>query len=254
MTPLDAALLGVVEGISEFLPISSTGHLILASTLLGLPQGALEKTFEIAIQLGAIMAVVALYWKRFFDIELLAKLFVAFLPTAIIGFTVYPFFKAVLNGNAHVVVWSLIIGGIVLIAFDHWKREEDGTIESLTYAQCAILGVCQSVAIIPGVSRSAATIIGGEMLGMSRAAVVEFSFLLAVPTMLAATAFDVLKQWHAFSAADAGLIGIGGLVAFVVALASIRWLLHFVKNHGFAAFGVYRIVVGLAFLLLVIGL
>lgn len=252
MTPLDAAILGVVEGISEFLPISSTGHLILTSTLLDLPQGALEMTFEIAIQLGAIMAVVALYWKRLLDRELLQKLAVAFLPTAIIGFTVYPFFKAALSGNATVVVWALLIGGIALIAFDYLKREERGTIGTLTYTQCVILGLCQSVAIIPGVSRSAATIVGGELLGMSRAAVVEFSFLLAVPTMLAATGYDLLKQWHAFSASDLGLIGIGGFTAFIVALASISWLLSFVRSHGFAAFGIYRIALALAFLFFVL--
>lgn len=252
MTPLDAAILGVVEGISEFLPISSTGHLILAAKLLGLPHGALEQSFEIAIQLGAIMAVVALYWKRFLERETLQKLAVAFAPTALVGFTVYPFFKAALSGNAMVVVAALAIGGVALIAFDFLKREEHGSIASLTYAQCAILGLCQSVAIIPGVSRSAATIVGGELLGMSRAAVVEFSFLLAVPTMFAATGYDLLKQWHAFSASDFGLIGIGSLTAFLVALASIAWLLSFVRNHGFAVFGVYRIAVAVAFLVFVL--
>ncbi len=161
MNFFDAAILGVVEGISEFLPISSTGHLILASTLLGLAQTDLQKTFEIAIQLGAILAVVVRYWHRFFDLELIKKLIVAFIPTGIVGFTVYPFFKAALNGNATVVVWSLAIGGIVLIAFDWLKREETGTIASLTYAQAALIGLVQSIAIVPGVSRSAATIVGG---------------------------------------------------------------------------------------------
>ena len=252
MNIVDALILGVVEGISEFLPISSTGHLILASNLLGLPQTELLKTFEIAIQLGAILAVVALYWKRLLDVELLKKLAVAFAPTALIGFTVYPFFKASLNGNMQVVVWALLIGGIALIAFDYWKREESGSIEELSYTQCALIGLCQSVAIIPGVSRSAATIIGGELLGMSRAAVVEFSFLLAVPTMLAATAYDVLKQADTFSRSDLGLLGVGFIAAFVVALVSIRWLLAFVRTHGFAVFGAYRIVLALAFIVLVV--
>lgn len=252
MNLFDAALLGVVEGISEFLPISSTGHLILASTLLGLGQTDLQKTFEIAIQLGAILAVVAKYWERFLDIELLKKLVVAFIPTGVIGFTVYPFFKAALNGNVHVVVLALAIGGLVLIAFDWLKREESGTIESLTYAQSALIGLVQSVAIIPGVSRSAATIVGGELLGLSRSAVVEFSFLLAVPTMLAATGYDLLKNAHAFANADYGYIGVGFVTAFVVAYLSLGWLLEFVRTRGFAPFGVYRIAVAALFFILVL--
>jgi undecaprenyl-diphosphatase len=253
MTPFDAGLLGIVEGVSEFLPISSTGHLILASTLLGLQQTDIQKTFEIVIQLGAILAVVVYYWRRFFDIELIKKLVVAFIPTGLVGFLVYPFFKAALNGNLQVVVWSLILGGIVLIFFERFKREDSGTIESLSYAQCAQIGLIQSIAIIPGVSRSAATIVGGELLGMSRVAVVEFSFLLAVPTMLAATGYDLLKQAHAFSSADFGLLAIGGIAAFVVALGSIHWLLSFVRTHGFSGFGIYRIAVGLVFLIFVLG-
>jgi undecaprenyl-diphosphatase len=252
MNFLEAGILGVVEGVSEFLPISSTGHLILASTLLGLAQTDVQKTFEIAIQLGAILAVVARYWARFFDMELIKKLIVAFIPTGIIGFTVYPFFKAALNGNPTVVVWSLALGGIALIAFDYFKRESDGTIESLTYAQAALIGLVQSIAIIPGVSRSAATIVGGELLGMSRLAVVEFSFLLAVPTMLAATGYDMLKNAHAFASADFGYIAIGFVTAFAVAYASLGWLLGFVRSHGFTAFGIYRVAVALAFFLFVL--
>jgi undecaprenyl-diphosphatase len=252
MNLLDAGILGVVEGISEFLPISSTGHLILASTLLGLAQTDVQKTFEIAIQLGAILAVVLKYWSRFWDIVLLKKLIVAFIPTGIIGFTVYPFFKAALNGNATVVVWSLAVGGIVLIAFDYLKRESDGTIESLTYAQAALIGLVQSIAIIPGVSRSAATIVGGEVLGLSRMAVVEFSFLLAVPTMLAATGYDMLKNAHAFASAEYGYIAVGFVTAFAVAYFSLGWLLDFVRSRGFAAFGIYRIAIALVFFLFVL--
>lgn len=252
MNFFDAAILGVVEGISEFLPISSTGHLILASQLLGLAQTDVQKTFEIAIQLGAILAVVAKYWQRFFDTELIKKLIVAFIPTGIVGFTVYPFFKAELNGNPYVVVASLALGGVVLIAFDYYKREEQGTIESLTYGQSALIGLVQSIAIIPGVSRSAATIVGGELLGMSRAAVVEFSFLLAVPTMLAATAYDILKSAHQFASADFGYIGIGFVTAFAVAYLSLGWLLNFVTSRGFTAFGIYRIVIAVLFLVFVL--
>lgn len=252
MTLFDAALLGVVEGIAEFLPISSTGHLILASHLLGLAQTSLLHTFEIAIQLGAILAVVVLYWPRLLEIELLKKLAIAFVPTALVGFLVYPFFKDALSGNMQVVVWALLIGGIALIAFDYLKREEEGAIESLTYAQCALLGLCQAIAIIPGVSRSAATIIGGELLGLRRVAVVEFSFLLAIPTMAAATGYDIYKQAHAFSSGDLLVLVVGCATAFVVALISIRWLLSFVRTRGFAVFGIYRIVLALAFLVFVI--
>lgn len=252
MTLLDAAILGIVEGITEFLPISSTGHLILASHLLGLEHTSLLGTFEIAIQLGAILAVVAHYWQRLLEPALVAKLAAAFVPTALVGFLVYPFFKDVLSGNVQVVVWSLLAGGIALIAFDYLKREEAGTIESLSYAQCALLGLCQSVAIIPGVSRSAATIIGGELLGMSRLAVVEFSFLLAVPTMAAATGYDIYKQASAFSSDDLLMLATGFATAFVVASLSIRWLLGFVRTHGFASFGAYRIALALIFLLFII--
>jgi len=252
MDILHALILGAIEGFTEFLPVSSTGHLILASVFMHLPQDAVLKSFEIAIQLGAIAAVVVRYFRRFLDIELWKKLIVAFVPTGVIGFTVYPFFKDYLNGNAQVVAWSLFLGGIALIAFSIWKREDGtGSIESLSYADCVKIGLCQSVAIIPGVSRSAATILGGEFLGLSRAAVVEFSFLLAVPTMLAATAYDALKQFHSFSVHDLGLIGVGFIAAFAVALAGISFLIAIVKKYGFAPFGVYRILLALTFWVLV---
>lgn len=248
MNLLQAVILGVVEGFSEFLPISSTGHLILASSLLGLAQSDVQKTFEISIQLGAILAVVVLFWRRFLDIQLLKKLFVAFVPTGLIGFLVYPFFKSSLNGNLMVVIGSLFLGGIALIAFDRLRRHEEKGITDLSYTQCALIGLCQALAIVPGVSRSAATIVGGELLGMNRAAIVEFSFLLAVPTMLAATAYDLYKQAHAFTQSDFTAIGVGFIAAFIVALVSIRWLLDFVKSRGFALFGYYRIAIALVFI------
>jgi len=248
MNLLQAVILGIVEGFSEFLPISSTGHLILASTILGLAQTDVQKSFEIAIQLGAILAVVVLFWRRFFDHRLITQLAVAFIPTGLIGLFVYPFFKEFLNGNLYVVIGSLFLGGIALIAFDRLSSEQTGSIGELSYRDCIILGLCQAIAIVPGVSRSAATIIGGEILGMSRAAVIEFSFLLAVPTMLAATVYDLYKQAHAFTEADAAALTVGFIAAFIVALMSIRWLLSFVKSHGFAAFGYYRIAIALVFI------
>jgi len=254
MTYFDATILGFVEGITEFLPISSTGHLILASTLLGLSQSDFLKSFEIVIQLGAILAVVVLYFKRFLEIRTLLKLFVGFLPTGVIGLALYHVVKTYLEGNVAVVLWALLLGGVALVAFEylHTEGSQEG-IESLTYTQCLVIGLFQSVAIIPGVSRSAATIVGGLALGIKRATIVEFSFLLAVPTMIAASGLDLVKNANSFGSGDIAALAIGFIVSFFVALASIRWLLSIVRRHTFVPFGVYRILVAVAFWLLVIG-
>ena len=245
----DAILLGIVEGITEFLPISSTGHLILVSELLRIPNDNFLKSFEISIQLGAILAVVVTYWRSFLNIEILKKILTAFLPTAIIGFVLYSFIKAFLIGNSAVVVAALLLGGILLIVFEKFYKEnrEEKEIEDITYKQAVVIGLVQSVAVIPGVSRSAATVIGGLSLGIPRAVIVKFSFLLAVPTMLAATTFDIYKNYQQFDSSSFYLLGIGALVAFIVALFTVRFLLKFVRNHSFVAFGVYRIVVALLF-------
>ncbi|PJE76121.1 undecaprenyl-diphosphatase UppP [Candidatus Uhrbacteria bacterium CG10_big_fil_rev_8_21_14_0_10_48_11] len=250
-----AALLGVVEGVTEFLPISSTAHLILASSVLRIAQTDLQKSFEIIIQLGAIFAVVAVYWRRFFDWQLLKRLVVAFVPTGIIGLALYRIIKAYLLGNLTIVIWSLFLGGLFLYTFELFHRvsepETDASTQELSrlpYRSCLIIGLCQSVAVIPGVSRSAATIVGGLLFGMPRKKIVEFSFLLAVPTMFAATGLDVLKNYQLFSAGDFGLLAIGFIVSFVVALASIRWLLTYIKKHDFKAFGIYRMLVAFVFL------
>jgi undecaprenyl-diphosphatase len=248
MTFFDSLILGIVEGITEFLPISSTGHMILASTLLGLTEDTVLKSFEIIVQLGAIAAVVVIYWKKFLDLEILKRLAVAFIPTGVIGFTIYPFFKAYLNGNVMVVVVSLALGGIALIAFELTKRVPRTTsIHELSYKDCVYIGLCQAVAIIPGVSRSAATIVGGELLGLDRSTIVEFSFLLAVPTMTAAVGYDFIKNIHSFSTSDAGLFAVGLITAFIVALAVIKYFLHYIRQHTFMPFGVYRILVAAAF-------
>lgn len=250
MDIFQAIILGVVEGITEFLPISSTGHLILTNTLLGIPATEVTKSFEIAIQLGAMCAVVALYFRSFFDLNILKRLVVGFIPTGIVGFTVYPYVKAVLLGSPLVVVIALAIGGVLLIAFEMLHIEADESradIASMPYARAALIGLAQSIAVIPGVSRSAATILGGLMLKMPRATIVEFSFLLAVPTIAAATALDLLKSYAAFSLADIAPLAVGFTVSFVVALASLRFLLQYVRNHSFVAFGVYRILVAAVF-------
>ncbi len=250
MTIFESIVLGVVEGITEFLPVSSTGHLILTSSLLGIEHTEFVKTFEIAIQFGAILSVVVLYWRSFLDVEVLKRLAAAFLPTAIIGLTAYNFIKAYLLGNELVVVAALALGGIALIVFELIHKEHDGFADGLhqiTYKQAFLVGIFQSIAIVPGVSRSAATILGGLFLGIRRVSIVEFSFLLAVPTMLAATVLDLLKTKVAFTQSEWTALGVGFVVAFLVALASIVWLLRYVRTHTFIPFGIYRIVIAALF-------
>lgn len=252
MDILQAVILGVVEGISEFLPISSTGHLILASELLGLPATDFVKSFEIAIQLGAILSVVVLYGKSLLvNIKILQRVAVAFIPTAVIGLLLYKVIKKFLLGNSMVVVWSLLIGGILLIVFELLHREKDDAREELATMPLKTafwIGVFQSIAVVPGVSRSAATIIGGLMLGLKRRTIVEFSFLLAVPTMAAAAGLDLLKSAHSFTGSEMSCLGVGFVVSFIVALLSIKFLLHFIKNNNFIPFGIYRIIVAGVFL------
>lgn len=255
MSLIESVILGFVEGATEFLPISSTGHLILASSLLGIPQTDFVKTFEIAIQLGAIAAVVAVYFKSFFDIELIKKLVVAFVPTGIAGLVLYPVLNGYLIGNELVVLSALFAGGVVLILFEKWQgpREDSAPIipaRELTYRQCMAIGLAQAVAIIPGVSRSGATIIGGLALGIARPTIVEFSFLLAVPTILAATAYSLYKgQAIAYTNGEWTLLAGGFVTAFIVSIVAIRWLLAFVRSHSFTAFGIYRIILALVLFL-----
>lgn len=255
MSIFDSIVFGIIEGITEFLPISSTGHLMLVSNLLNLPTTEFLKTFEIAIQLGAILSVVVLYWKSFIDVEILKRLAVAFVPTAVIGFLLYGIVKNVFLESEMIVLWALLLGGIALIVFETFHKEKENgsdSMRSITYTQSALIGTFQSVAMIPGVSRSAATIVGGLLLGVRRVAIVEFSFLLAVPTMLAATGYDVFKNAASFSADNVLALTIGFITSFIVALLAIQWLLGFVRNHSFISFGIYRIIVAALFFLFVI--
>jgi len=251
MTYLHALILGIVEGFSEFLPISSTGHLILTSYLLHLKQTDFQKSFEIAIQLGAILSVVVLYWRALLvNFEILKRVITAFIPTAILGFIFYKIIRRVLLGSNTVVLYSLLIGGIFLVLFELWHREKEGASEELSdisYSKSFIIGLCQAVAMIPGVSRSAATIIGGLILGIKRKTIVEFSFLLAVPTMVAATGLDLMKSGGHFSMEEFYLLLMGFVSSFITALLSIKWLIHFIKNHTFISFGIYRILIFLLF-------
>lgn len=253
MNILAATVLGIVEGITEFLPISSTGHLILTAHLLKLQQTEFLKSFEIAIQLGAILSVMVLYGRRFLtDLKVFRRVAVAFMPTAVIGLVLYKIIKRIFFGSNAIVLWSLLLGGVLLIIFELFYREKKdavGDMASISYTQALIIGLFQSIAIIPGVSRAAATIIGGLVLGLKRKTIVEFSFLLAVPTMGAAVALDLLKSAPAFTGNDLLFLGIGFLVSFTIALLSIKLLLEFIKNNNFIPFGVYRIILALSFFL-----
>lgn len=245
-----AVVLGIVEGLTEFLPVSSTGHLILVADLFGLPETEFLKTFEIAIQSGAILAVVALYWRRLLlDRRVLYRVMAAFVPTGVLGLIFYEAVKQWL-GSESVVLWALFLGGVALIVFEAWHRERDDALPELAvmpYHTAVALGLFQALALIPGVSRSGATIVGGLLLGLRRTAVVEFSFLLAVPTMVAATGFDLLRHAGEFSAADSDSLVVGFVVSFVVALVAVKWLIGYVRTHTFTAFGVYRIAVAVVF-------
>jgi undecaprenyl-diphosphatase len=250
MTILDAGVLGIVEGLTEFLPVSSTGHLILTGQLLGLPSDAFVKSFDIAIQLGAILAVVVLYWRSFLSLPLLKRVIVAFIPTAIIGLALYKVVKTYLLGSDAVVLAALFLGGIILILVEklHTPREDAvSDVTSLSYKQSLLIGVAQAVAVIPGVSRSGATVVGGLLMNISRATIVEFSFLLAVPTMAAATGLDLVKSYSDFSSADIAPLLIGFIVSFIVALFAVKYFLAYVRKHSFIPFAIYRIAVSVLF-------
>ena len=259
MNLFHAFILGVVEGLTEFLPVSSTGHLILAAKLLRLPQTEFLTSFEIAIQLGAILAVVVLYARSFLvQVEVLKRILAAFIPTAIVGLALYKVIKTFLLGSPDVVVGALFLGGIFLIVFEKRYRENPDAkddLSCLSYRDAILIGLFQTLAMVPGVSRSAATIVGGLVLGLRRKTIVEFSFLLAVPTMTAATALDLYKSAGSFSlnAEHVVFLAVGFMTAFVVAMAGVKFLMHFIQRNDFVVFGVYRILAAAAFYLFMSG-
>jgi len=223
--------------------------------LLKLTNSEFVKSFEIAIQLGAILSVVLLYWDRLIKSQQTWKrLIVAFLPAMVIGGLFYKFIKKNFLGNNELVLWSLFIGGILLILFELLHREKETATDELgtvTYPQALVIGLFQAAAIVPGVSRAAATVIGGLVAGLKRKTIVEFSFLLAIPTMLAATALDLYKSAKVFSTAEFISLGTGFVISFFVAIASIKFLIAFIKRHSFIVFGIYRIVIALVFWLII---
>jgi len=248
-------LLGIVEGLTEFIPVSSTGHLILAGELLGFDSAA-AGTFEIVIQLGAILAVIVLYWKRFWDvlvglfrrepraIAFTRNIILAFLPSAVIGLIVYKAVKAMLETPIIVAV-ALIVGGLAILVIERTVRAPTTmTVEEMSWKTALGVGVVQCLAMIPGVSRSGATILGALGLGVERRTAAEFSFFLAVPTMLAASGYDLYKSGGALGSDDWAAIALGFVVSFVVAVVVIRWFIGIVSRYGFAPFAWYRIVAG----------
>lgn len=250
MTVMDAIILGTLEGLTEFLPISSTGHLILASKLLGLPQTDAHKAFEVSIQLGSILAVLFIYAKKLLvDKSLWIKVMVAFLPTAIFGFLFYKTIKSLFG--IETVSIMLIAGGVLFLLVEFFRRNKNNnegkSIDDLTVKESFVIGLFQSISMIPGTSRSGMTMLGGIFSGLKRKSAAEFSFLLAVPTMFVATFYDLYKNRSSMVVDDYNLLAIGFGVAFVVAFFTVKAMIRFLENHTFVVFGMYRIIVGLAF-------
>lgn len=250
MTLFEAIIIAIVEGITEFLPISSTGHMIITQAMLGTKIDEFTKAFTVNIQFGAILSVVILYWRRFLQSwTFYKKLFVAFIPAAVIGFLASDFIDSLLE-NVLVVAIMLLVGGIFLLFVDKWFNEKNEN-QEITYPTALKIGFWQCIAMIPGVSRSAATIIGGMQQKLSRKNAAEFSFFLAVPTMAAASAYKLLKDYKHFNSENIDLLIIGNLVAFVVALIAIKSFITFLQKHGFKVFGWYRIIIGIVLITLI---
>jgi undecaprenyl-diphosphatase len=250
MTWLEAIIISIVEGITEFLPISSTGHMILAQGIMGMETNDFVKAFIVNIQFGAILSVVVLYWKYFFQsVGFYLKLFVAFIPAAILGFLLSDFIDSMLE-NVYLVAVTLILGGVILLFIDKWfnKTSEDQTI---SYPTAFKIGLFQCISMIPGVSRSAATIIGGMTQKLNRKTAAEFSFFLAVPTMFAASGYKLMSNYKAIDTENLGILIVGNVVAFIVALIAIKSFITFLTKHGFKVFGYYRIIVGVVILALI---
>ncbi len=251
MNIFEAVLLGILEGLTEFLPISSTGHLILASHLLGIEQTDAHKSFEIVIQLGSILAVVALFWRDFLNKPLVLKLAVAFIPTGIAGLLLYKHIKNLFD--IHTVAYMLIIGGVILIVIELLyknKTHQTTELDDLTYSKALAIGFFQSLSMVPGTSRSGATIVGSLLLGLDKRTAAKFSFLLAVPTMFIASSYDIYKNYAVLNLDNLTLLAVGFIMAFVFAMIAIKSFFYLIAKIGFIPFGIYRIVLGVLFLVL----
>lgn len=258
MSTIQAVVLAIVEGVTEFLPISSTGHLIMVSSLMGIGKDDFTKFFEIAVQLGAILAVVVLYWRKFFkfrDWKFYVKLIVAVIPALVIGYKAGPIIDGLLINPLYTAL-TLLGGGFILLFIDNFfhrskiKEEKD-----ITYTNAVMIGLFQCAALIPGVSRAAATIIGGMQQKLTRSLAAEFSFFLAVPTMAAATGYKLLETMKSspevFNSENMKVLLIGNVIAFVVAFFAMKLFVDYLKKNGFKNFGWYRIIMGLVFLLMI---
>lgn len=252
MTYIEAIVIAIIEGLTEFLPISSTGHMIVASSVMGIQSEAFTKLFTVVIQLGAILSVVVLYWKRFFQtFDFYFKIALAFLPAVVAGLFFKDHIDALLE-RVDVVGYTLLLGGIFLLFVDKIFNTENASSE-ITYPKAFKIGLFQVIAMIPGVSRSGATIIGGLSQKLTRQTAAEFSFFLAVPTMLAATVlsgYDFYKKGLVLTSTEVNLLIVGNVVAFVVAMIAIKSFINFLTKHGFKIFGYYRIVLGIIILVL----
>jgi undecaprenyl-diphosphatase len=269
MNLIEAIIIAIVEGITEYLPVSSTGHMIIASSFMGIEKEEFTKLFEVAIQLGAILAVVVLYWKKFIDpiktgkLKFYFKLLVGVIPALLLGFLFSDKIDELLESPTTVAI-SLLVGGVILLFIDNaFKNPKIHSEKEITYGKSFLTGLWQCIAMIPGVSRSAASIIGGMQQGLSRSAAAEFSFFLAVPTMAAATLYSLfLKKWDIGGVEHKGYelitqssdnmiaFAVGNIVAFIVAILAIKFFINYLKKYGFKIFGWYRIIVGIILLIL----
>jgi len=255
MSIFETVIIAIVEGLTEFLPISSTGHMIIAEKMLNVADTDFTKLFTVGIQLGAILAVVVLYWKKFIDFkswQFYAKLAIAVLPALALGFIFSDKIDSLLESSLTVAV-TMIAGGIVLLFIDNvFKTPTVQEEEKISFLRAFIIGCWQCVAMIPGVSRSAASIIGGMQQKLTRKLAAEFSFFLAVPTMAAATGYKLLKGYKSLTTEDIKMLAIGNVVAFIVAMLAIRFFIGFLQKHGFKLFGYYRVIGGIVLLVLVL--
>jgi undecaprenyl-diphosphatase len=253
MSVFESIILAIIEGVTEFLPVSSTGHIIIGSSVMGIADDPFTKMFTVAIQLGAILSVVVLYWKKFFQsFDFYFKLLLAFIPAVVFGFLLKDVIDEMLE-RVDVVGYTLLLGGIFFLFMDRIFKTEEHTSEDVTYPSAFKIGCFQVIAMVPGVSRSAATIIGGLSQKLTKKTAAEFSFFLAVPTMFAATVFSMYKFYKgggSFGQDEITLLVIGNVVAFFVAMLAIKSFITFLTRHGFALFGYYRIIVGIIILLL----
>jgi undecaprenyl-diphosphatase len=253
MTIIDSVIMGVVEGITEFLPVSSTAHLILTAKILGLKESQSLKAYETIIQFGAILAVLFIYKDRLLkSFSLWVKLAIAFIPTGLTGLFLYSYIKSFFTPSA--TVWFMIGAGIIFIVVEKIHKEQEHYLEKpeqTTYLKAFFVGLFQTIALLPGISRSGATIIGGMLLGMKRKTAVEFSFLLALPTMFVATSYEVYKGYEDFIFDDITALIIGLIISFISSFFAVKWFLKFIEKYNFIPFGIYLIISGFGFYLFI---